>query len=301
MTGARCLPLHPKILTSMRHCFHLCAARRRGVIDDSDDEAAAEVTPAPPMALGNSPVPTSASAGADDAAQPMELEAPPAAPAIEETKEEAAAAKPAAAPAKAAAAASSSSSSSASAPSKQPKATAAAKAKEAAPASSKDKDAEAGSDEDEDDDDDDDDDEAGSGDEEAETGGAAASSSASSKKPLALKQAGKGGKGKGKATKQGATASAVAYHKYDVLGSATWKAGQPVPYLFLARVFGEIEGESKRLLITEMMANAFRTVIATSPNDLGAVMALSTMRLAPAYEGIELGIGDQVQSALLPS
>ena len=300
MTGARCLPLHPKILTSMRHCFHLCAARRRGVIDDSDDEAAAEVTPAPPMALGNSPVPTSASAGADDAAQPMELEAPPAAPAIEETKEEAAAAKPAAAPAKAAAAASSSSSS-ASAPSKQPKATAAAKAKEAAPASSKDKDAEAGSDEDEDDDDDDDDDEAGSGDEEAETGGAAASSSASSKKPLALKQAGKGGKGKGKATKQGATASAVAYHKYDVLGSATWKAGQPVPYLFLARVFGEIEGESKRLLITEMMANAFRTVIATSPNDLGAVMALSTMRLAPAYEGIELGIGDQVQSALLPS
>ena len=38
-----------------------------------------------------------------------------------------------------------------------------------------------------------------------------------------------------------------------------------MPYLFLARAFGCIEEESKRLLITEMMANAFRTVIATAP------------------------------------
>ena len=50
----------------------------------------------------------------------------------------------------------------------------------------------------------------------------------------------------GKAKAKGATANSVAYHKYSVLESATWKAGEAVPYLFLARVFGKIENESKR-------------------------------------------------------
>ena len=43
-----------------------------------------------------------------------------------------------------------------------------------------------------------------------------------------------------------------------------------------------------------MMSNAFRTVIATSPSDLLPAMALATGKLAPAYEGIELGIGDSI-------
>ena len=130
--------------------------------------------------------------------------------------------------------------------------------------------------------------------EDDEEGEDAPDGAAGASKPLKLKQA---SSSKGKAVKakpKGATANSVAYHKYDVLGAATWKPGQPVPYLFLARVFGKIEGESKRLLITEMMANAFRTVIATSPGDLLPLMALSTNKLAPAYEGIELGIGDQI-------
>ena len=133
---------------------------------------------------------------------------------------------------------------------------------------------------------DDDDDE-----EEAAEEGAAAGSSA---KPLKLKQASSKGKGAKGTKPKGATANSVAYHKYDVLGAATWKPGQPVPYLFLARVFGKIETESKRLLITEMMANAFRTVIATSPQDVLPMMAVSTNKLAPAYEGVELGIGDAI-------
>jgi DNA ligase-1 len=92
----------------------------------------------------------------------------------------------------------------------------------------------------------------------------------------------------------GTTAAKIAYNKYDVEAAATWKAGEPVPYLFLARVFGRIEAEPKRLLITELMANAFRTVIATSPDDLLPLMSLATNKLAPAYEGIELGIGDSI-------
>ena len=110
-------------------------------------------------------------------------------------------------------------------------------------------------------------------------------------KPLALKQAKGGAKGKAAAAKGGA---AIPYHKYDVVGAATWKANAPLPYLFLARVFGRIEGESKRLLITELMCNAFRTVIATSPEELLPMMALATNKLAPAYVGMELGIGDSI-------
>ena len=128
-------------------------------------------------------------------------------------------------------------------------------------------------------------------DEEEGRGGASSSSAA----PTRPKSTAPKGKAKTVGSKVvGATAAKIAYHKYDVATAATWAAGKPVPYLFLARVFVKIEEESKRLLITELMANAFRSVIATSPDDVLPMMALSTSRLAPAYEGIELGIGDSL-------
>ena len=37
-----------------------------------------------------------------------------------------------------------------------------------------------------------------------------------------------------------------------------------------------IEAESKRLLITQLMCNAFRTVIATSPEQLHATICVAT-------------------------
>eukprot|EP00966_Prymnesium_polylepis_P104711 2425578-Prymnesium_polylepis.1 len=85
-------------------------------------------------------------------------------------------------------------------------------------------------------------------DEAAEAGGAASGAAAAPSKKLQLKQAPKGGAGK---KVLGATAASVAYHKYDVDGGANadgaaWKKGETVPYLFLARVFGRIEAESKR-------------------------------------------------------
>ena len=108
-------------------------------------------------------------------------------------------------------------------------------------------------------------------------------------RPLKLKQA----KAKG-APPKGSTAATIQYHKYDVAGAATWKAGEDVPYLFLARVFGTVEDESKRLRITELMANAFRTVLAVSPLDLLPVVRLTTNKIAADYAGIELGIGDSI-------
>ena len=113
-------------------------------------------------------------------------------------------------------------------------------------------------------------------------------------KALSLKQAGKApAKGKG-AKVVGTTAAQIKYHAYDPIRGATWKPGEPVPYIFLARVFGTIEETSKRLIITERMANAFRSVIATSPKELLSLTCLATNKLAPAYMGIELGIGDSI-------
>lgn len=44
--------------------------------------------------------------------------------------------------------------------------------------------------------------------------------------------------------------------------------------------------------MTEILSNVFRTVISTAPSDLLSVVYLSANRVAPAHEGVELGIGD---------
>ncbi|CAI5965343.1 unnamed protein product, partial [Closterium sp. NIES-64] len=53
-----------------------------------------------------------------------------------------------------------------------------------------------------------------------------------------------------------------------------------------------ISNESGRLAITEIMCNVFRTVMATSPDDLLPIVYLAANRVAPPHEGVELGIGD---------
>jgi DNA ligase-1 len=40
------------------------------------------------------------------------------------------------------------------------------------------------------------------------------------------------------------------------------------------------------------VVNAFRAIIATTPGDLLPAVYLCTNRVAPAHEGVELGIGD---------
>ncbi|KAF3789524.1 DNA ligase 1 [Nymphaea thermarum] len=74
--------------------------------------------------------------------------------------------------------------------------------------------------------------------------------------------------------------------------AAFWKEGEHVPFLFLARALDLIANESGRIAMTDIMCNVFRTVIATTPDDLLAVVYLSANKIAPAYKGIELGIGD---------
>ncbi|CAK9187245.1 unnamed protein product [Ilex paraguariensis] len=74
--------------------------------------------------------------------------------------------------------------------------------------------------------------------------------------------------------------------------AAFWGEGDKVPFLFLVKVFDAISKESGRIAITEMVCNMLRTVIQMTPEDLVAVVYLSANRIAPAHEGLELGIGD---------
>ncbi|CAH2319423.1 DNA ligase 1 [Pelobates cultripes] len=81
---------------------------------------------------------------------------------------------------------------------------------------------------------------------------------------------------------------------YHVLNDACWTHGQRVPYLAVARTFERIEEESARLKNLETLSNFLRSVICLSPEDFLPCIYLTLNRLGPAYEGIELGIGESI-------
>jgi DNA ligase-1 len=81
------------------------------------------------------------------------------------------------------------------------------------------------------------------------------------------------------------------YHPVD---NAMWKRGQPTPYQAFARALEAIEGTSGRLKTIEILANYFRSVMVLTPSDLIPSVYMCLNRLAPEYEGIELGIGDML-------
>lgn len=85
-------------------------------------------------------------------------------------------------------------------------------------------------------------------------------------------------------------AMGTSYHPVD---NACWKHGEKIPYMALAKTMEAIENVSARLKIIEILANFFRSVIVLSPEELLPSLYLCLNKLAPAYEGIELGIADQ--------
>jgi len=81
---------------------------------------------------------------------------------------------------------------------------------------------------------------------------------------------------------------------YDPVADAGWKRGKKMPYLALANMFVQLEENSKRLAKIDLLSKTFRSVIALSPKILTEVIYLCINEYAPTYEGLELGIGDQV-------
>ncbi|XP_037920946.1 DNA ligase 1 isoform X3 [Hermetia illucens] len=103
------------------------------------------------------------------------------------------------------------------------------------------------------------------------------------KKELKLQSAGQGQKG---------ADYNPAKNKYHPIDDAFWKRGEKVPYLALAKTFQQVEEVSSRLKMIEILSNFFRSVIVLSPSDLLACVNLSLNQLAPAYEGLELGVAE---------
>ncbi|KAK9808214.1 hypothetical protein WJX73_009727 [Symbiochloris irregularis] len=91
-----------------------------------------------------------------------------------------------------------------------------------------------------------------------------------------------------------ALAAAELHAKYEAGQAATWEAGAPVPFAFLAQTFTAIDATTKRTEITNILTDALRTIIATTPDDLLPTAYLLNNRVAPAHAGVELGIGDAI-------
>lgn len=80
--------------------------------------------------------------------------------------------------------------------------------------------------------------------------------------------------------------------EFDPKKVASWGEGERVPFIFLCLAFDLISHETGRIVITDIVCNALRTVMNTTPDDLLAAVYLLANRIAPAHEGLELGIGD---------
>jgi DNA ligase-1 len=83
--------------------------------------------------------------------------------------------------------------------------------------------------------------------------------------------------------------------------SAMWKAGDHVPYKALVAAFHDIEATTKRLEITGVLCNLFRSIIALTPEDLAASVYLACNKMAPEFKGVEIGLGDSLLIKALQS
>lgn len=73
-----------------------------------------------------------------------------------------------------------------------------------------------------------------------------------------------------------------------------------MPYQALVACFNVMDQTTKRLEITAVLRNFFRSVMVLTPEDLVKCVYLCTDRLAPAYEGVELGWTRFVSSLCRP-
>lgn len=74
----------------------------------------------------------------------------------------------------------------------------------------------------------------------------------------------------------------------------TWAKGKPVPYAALSSVFERVEEITSRTEIIELVTNLYRAILSHTPDDLLPCIYLTINKLAPPWEGLELGIGESI-------
>ncbi|KAJ1669528.1 ATP-dependent DNA ligase Cdc17, partial [Spiromyces aspiralis] len=70
--------------------------------------------------------------------------------------------------------------------------------------------------------------------------------------------------------------------------------GQGLMFAALCETFSKIEETTGRLEIMEHLTQLFLRIIESNPTDLVRAVYLCVSRVAPEYEGIELGIGESL-------
>ncbi|XP_037959696.1 DNA ligase 1 [Teleopsis dalmanni] len=83
-----------------------------------------------------------------------------------------------------------------------------------------------------------------------------------------------------------------AKNDYDPIKDAFWKKDKSTPYLALAQTFEAIENTRSRLKMIDILGNFFYSVLVMNPEDLLPSVYLSVNGIAPAYEGMELGVAE---------
>ena len=78
----------------------------------------------------------------------------------------------------------------------------------------------------------------------------------------------------------------------DIRALIEWESGKSIPYKAVADTFEKIGATSGRLEKESLLCKLFRAVILTTPDDLDVIVYLAFNQVYPAYEGLELGIGD---------
>ncbi|VVC90260.1 unnamed protein product [Leptidea sinapis] len=79
--------------------------------------------------------------------------------------------------------------------------------------------------------------------------------------------------------------------RYHPVNDACWTKGQDIPYLALAKTLEAIEATSSRLKMIDILSNYLRSVIALTPEDLLPSIYMCLNQLGPAYQGLELAVG----------
>ncbi|XP_020536811.1 DNA ligase 6 isoform X2 [Jatropha curcas] len=87
--------------------------------------------------------------------------------------------------------------------------------------------------------------------------------------------------------------------KYIPIQHACWKAGEPAPYIHLARTFDLAEAEKGKIKATSMLCNMFRSLLALSPEDVLPAVYLCTNKIAADHENIELNIGGSLVTSAI--
>ncbi len=74
----------------------------------------------------------------------------------------------------------------------------------------------------------------------------------------------------------------------------SWIEGTPITYSILCSTLSDIEAITSRLEIQKHLTDLFRLCLLKCPNDLITLVYLASNSVAPAFECVELGIGDAV-------